>query len=393
MTQENEPGAARAGIGAFLAAAFLTMAPAMAVAGGLALAPIQGLAGAFGAPWRRLLRHDGASWALIILLLAFTAWTAASAFWSPNPSTLQGAKLAGGMVCGILFVLACGLDAPARRVVRATGVACIAMLILLLAVEALGDMPLNRMAQPDAETGVLMRNPARGASFLIIALWGAMGALVGGNTIEQAVWKLIFLTSGLLAFQFSMDANALAFVLGTGAFVLGYVAFRFALWALIAGIGGWLIAAPWAIPALLATPLAERLPDSWIVRSAIWRFVSTRIAESPVLGAGLDASRHFKETARAGELAFPTIPLHPHSGSLQVWFETGGVGAMLALAVLIAGGLAAQRAFAERPAAGAALCGAIAASGVIANVSYGLWQEWWIATMMTGVALASAARR
>ena len=377
--------------GRFALAAFFAMTPGFSVGGAMALPAAQALTGLAGAPWRRLARQNAQTWVLIAALALFVVWASASTLWAPDPHTQQGLRLIGGVICGVLFVLGAGIDAPSRRLVRAAGAACAIVLIASLAVEALADMPINRLAQPHAETGWLMRNPSRGASAALMLTWGAIAGFLGGRAHEKVLWKLIALGAFYIALQFSMDANALAFAFGAVAFVLGYGAFRFTLWLLIAGIAGWLIAAPWATPALL-NALGDHVPASWIQRGEIWRFVCERIAANPWLGEGLDASRHHT-TIISGAPALGRIPLHPHSGSLQIWFETGAVGAGLAVLALIAVGMAGERAFRDQPPARGALCAVIASAGVIGNVSYGVWQEWWIAALFAGVALAVSARR
>ncbi|MGE0829931.1 MAG: hypothetical protein AB7O04_11335, partial [Hyphomonadaceae bacterium] len=73
--------------------------------------------------------------------------------------------------------------------------------------------------------------------------------------------------------------------------------------------------------------------------------------------------------------------------------ELGAIGAGLAALALAWGGFAASRAFGRDPYSAAAFCGALAAGGVIANVSYGAWQEWWITTLFIGAALINLSRR
>ena len=84
------------------------------------------------------------------------------------------------------------------------------------------------------------------------------------------------------------------------------------------------------------------------------------------------------------------IPLHPHSGSLQIWLETGAVGAALGALALVIGGVAMSRALAHRRAAAGAACATLVSFGFIANVSYGIWQEWWVATALIAAAAVSA---
>ncbi|MES1203914.1 MAG: hypothetical protein ABUS57_20950, partial [Pseudomonadota bacterium] len=91
-------------------------------------------------------------------------------------------------------------------------------------------------------------------------------------------------------------------------------------------------------------------------------------------------------------LHFSLIPLHPHDASLQIWLETGAIGAGLGALALILGGVALARALRFDRVAAAGACGAIASIGLIANVSYGAWQEWWIATAFAAAALVTASQ-
>ncbi len=82
-------------------------------------------------------------------------------------------------------------------------------------------------------------------------------------------------------------------------------------------------------------------------RVTIWRFTAQRIAERPLLGWGMDASRGFPggdhevvvrryvDGVRAAELTEPMLPLHPHNAVLQLWLELGVVGAIIFSAFLI----------------------------------------------------------
>mgnify|MGYP001809539727 CR=1 FL=1 len=268
------------------------------------------------------------------------------------------------------------------------------MLLALLAAEALGDMVLNRMAQPDAGTGVLERNPGRGVAILVIMSFGAMGALVAGDSVERALWKVLLIGAGALSTQFNMAGNMVAFGVGLIAFVVAWNAPRFAIVALGLGLAAWVIAAPFALGWLAQQDaIAQSLPLSWQVRLDIWGYVAPRIAEAPFLGHGIDASRTITGLGQVGDLTFPQVPLHPHSAPLQVWYELGAIGAALLAATLAAGGILAGRALSAQPGAAAAACGGIAALATLWSISYGAWQEWVIALCGVALALANAARR
>ncbi len=108
---------------------------------------------------------------------------------------------------------------------------------------------------------------------------------------------------------------------------------------------------------------------SWGARVAIWRFAAARIAERPLGGRGLDASRDYPGV----------IPLHPHDFALQVWLELGAGGAVLAAAFWWLVFLRCAGLRARDPALGAAAAAGAAAYLVIGALSFGAWQEWWLA--------------
>jgi O-antigen ligase len=86
------------------------------------------------------------------------------------------------------------------------------------------------------------------------------------------------------------------------------------------------------------------------------------------------------------------MPLHPHNAILQLWIELGLPGAILgaALAILAIRGILAR---AEDVLWRAAALGLIAASLLIAFLSYGLWQRWWMSTLWLSAALMVATAR
>ncbi len=116
-------------------------------------------------------------------------------------------------------------------------------------------------------------------------------------------------------------------------------------------------------------------------RLMIWSFVGDRIAERPLAGWGLDASRAMpggRDPIRPGET---WLPLHPHNAPLQLWLELGVPG--VALAALLVAYLWLGLAEVRWPRLFAAAVGASLAAAIIACVAtYGVWQEWWIGTLM-----------
>jgi O-antigen ligase len=174
-----------------------------------------------------------------------------------------------------------------------------------------------------------------------------------------------------------------------------------------AGLAAAILAMPLLAAAIPALPV-ERLPITALHRMVIWDFTEARIAERPVLGWGLEASRtvpggrdrpaavqldrlRVSDPERRAWFAMPNIqvlPLHPHNGALQVWLELGGIGALVAAALAWCLGSAAARSPCPPAAAGALASGAITAL-----LSFGAWQAWWVAAMLlAAVCCAGLAR-
>lgn len=320
--------------------------------------------------------------------LAFLAWAIASSFWSIQPGHVQAQKLAVLAPLGLIFAAAAGAE-PTNRLVRAASVAAFAVTVALLTVEALWDMPLNRAANPDIPPHEVVRNVNRAAAVVLAMTWAAAGALIleGRQNLARAVMA----ASALLALPFGLWANLVAFGVGLVAFGVAFGAPRIAVMSVAAGIAGWLIAAPFATPLLLANPrLVDALPMSWAHRVGIWDYVCARILEQPLLGRGLDSARADTALINVRGAEMSAVPLHPHSASLQIWYETGAVGAVLAALAILGCGWAAARAFRHNRPAAAAAAASFTSLGVIANVSFGVWQEWWNATILIAAAMVAA---
>lgn len=364
--------------------------PAVSVGGGLAIAPLMAFSALIATPFALPQR-----WPWVVLAAA--AWAAASLFWAPAPRVETALKIAAIALLGVLLVAASvRLTSGGRRLVRTCLLAGMIALVALLAVEALFDMPLNRATQPDAETGLLARNPGRGV--LVLEAFGvaALGALAfQGAALRFGLGALLLAAMAALSLQFDMEANAVALCAGLLAFAIGYAMPRLA--PILAGLGlaGWLLAAPWIIRAASEhlNALVPQLPASWGMRLQIWDYAAARVAEKPLMGWGLDAARTFEAPQQLGDLTYPAIPLHPHSVSLQIWLELGAIGAGLFAAAIAAVGVAVARNLGGDRIAAAVACAGMAAIGSVWNLSYGAWQEWFLCLPFVMSAAVLAMRR
>ena len=157
-------------------------------------------------------------------------------------------------------------------------------------------------------------------------------------------------------------------------------------------------AAAWALMVLLIVPIvmgahAKGLQEApWLFHSArhrvvIWNHTVERIALKPWIGIGADATpaaKEFADDLATKDAGFPvSTGRHAHNAYLQVWYELGGIGALL----LLVSGLALLAAIAAMPARLLPWALAQAAtSAIMAASSFSIWQVWFLASIAAGAA-------
>ncbi|MDE1145480.1 MAG: O-antigen ligase family protein [Azospirillaceae bacterium] len=129
-----------------------------------------------------------------------------------------------------------------------------------------------------------------------------------------------------------------------------------------------------------------RMPFSFRHRIEIWDVAARRILEKPLLGWGLDSSRHIPDEGEVSKFhpESSIIPLHPHNLFLQILLELGVAGGLLYAWF----GVGVVRAIRRLPdyAQPSALAMAAATIGV-GCFSYGAWQTWWLCGIMLSVGI------
>ena len=188
------------------------------------------------------------------------------------------------------------------------------------------------------------------------------------------------------------DAPIAALILGGVAWLGTRVFGKPFIRGLIPAVSALFIFAPmvvlWGVRSGLFAALHVVAPASWDHRLNIWAFTGNQIVEHALRGWGIDASRTFG----------PAIPLHTHNAALQLWLELGAIGAAMAAAFFawilyrIVGWTGENR-------RDGAMAAAVTVSYlVIGGLSFGVWQEWWLAlgalaAIACGVAQKSSALR
>jgi len=379
-----------------------TVAP-LAVATLLPIAAIGALA--LGAH-RELWRLDGIRTLVVTLALLGLLGTA-SALWSiiPLHSFLEGLRFL--VICGTgLVLIATGLgleDSERDRVTRWFLCGCVIALAILSAAAI-----LSALWNPPRSAGEVARWLRgftvfdRGATTLALALWPTFLALTG----RGKRWAVAVLILVALAVLFTLKSRTamLCLVVALALWPVAHALPR-ACGAIIAA--GLLVvvaafpALPLSMDAVVKIHQAvPRLDNSAIHRFSIWHFAIDRIAERPVLGWGLDASRalpggsnvvddpRLPEIAKAGGR---WMPLHPHNAALQWRLELGLPGAALATLVAVWILWRVSLPAVGPPATRAAMLSLMAATVVVAMLSYGFWQAWWQSSLWLIAALAVAA--
>ena len=228
------------------------------------------------------------------------------------------------------------------------------------------------------------RNVAQGAYLIAVLVWPA-ATLLKREGRQPMVVALIGGVVGATVL-FGADAPALALVKGAAALALVAVFGRWAVLVLGGASAIYILAAPWVVAAAAGAGLFARakayLPASWDQRLDIWAFAAARVCERPLIGWGLDASRTWKGV----------LPLHTHDAALQIWLELGGVGAVLASAFVVFLFWVISRAR-----EGVGYMGTASATLVayltIGAISFGVWQEWWLATGALALCACAALKQ
>jgi O-antigen ligase len=165
---------------------------------------------------------------------------------------------------------------------------------------------------------------------------------------------------------------------------------------------GWLAAMTLVLPAVHAAHRADLHLNAWLpengrARIAIWTVTAERYVKSPWLGIGAGSTQRVTDQLRAarywnGEELGKDTDAHAHNIYLQTWYELGIVGAVFLLAV----GLSVMRwVWAQPLLTQRFLLAAFVSASVIAAFSWGVWQPWFMASLLfcSIVAILAARRR
>jgi len=323
-------------------------------------------------------------------------WALLSSLWAIDASEALGGlvRVAPAAFMGLVVLDKClALDDRARARIERALLVGFWLALVLLAVEMASQAARGlygslyaHLIGPIAATESFLNRPKTVLALLLPLATFVAARRVGGWAAAATVAFCV----PIFAFGESMAA-ALALPVAALAAAFGRFGGRRAPWLLAAIIGGAVLAAPLLPHVATLEKLGERrdVTVSIFHRAVIWAFVADRIAEKPILGWGMHASRNIPGgQSKITDMA-ETIPLHPHNAPLQIWLELGAVGA-LAAAILLAW---LARKTAGPPLRQAVLVATLVTAVMVASLSYGIWQGWWFATLWLLAALAAATSR
>ncbi|UAL09119.1 O-antigen ligase family protein [Caulobacter segnis] len=383
-----------------LAVFMMVMTPLIGYAIPLWFAGLVSLVGLLAAP--RLARSRPPLLPMFALLL-LVLWALASLSWSPAAPHLADLKknvdkftaLKLLMQLALYGTAVAALGEMSRRSARLAGRVMLVGMMVLAVVTCLDAtlkasiyMVLHKVTGETIRPDQAIVKIASGTYVLVLLFWPCARLLddwkFRGRNLVIAAIALMTLVAAHLS---GADAPIAALMLGgltwLGARFIGKPFVR----ALIPLVSALFIFAPmvvlWGVRSGFFGWLHAMAPPSWDHRLNIWAFAANQIVEHALRGWGIDASRTFGDA----------IPLHTHNAALQLWLELGALGAAMAAAFFawilyrILGWTEIDRRD------GAMATGSLVAYVVIGGLSFGVWQEWWLALGAIAVIACGIAQK
>lgn len=270
----------------------------------------------------------------------------------------------------------------------------------LLSIDALLGFPtpafLFQFGIGDGDPSLLSRGAVLMALFIWPAMFGApkrtLVALI--SVVTFAIWA-----SG-------KEAVLIAVVLGLSAYAVCLLFPKQSVRMLRGVVCAAVLLSPIAGKKLPsdASIISMEAPHSVGHRLYIWRFVSEKILEKPILGYGFGASRfvadgapplrveRLDEKGQAYVREYWPLPLHPHSAFLQVWLELGMPGAVFLCILLFWIFSRIEKNTIDRQDL-AANAAAVITILAIANLSFGIWQSWWTSAICATAVMLNVVNR
>lgn len=265
---------------------------------------------------------------------------------------------------------------------------------ILFAIEWLGKMPMSSFINELKDKGrPHSYDLDRGLVLISFMLWPLLLGLV--YYAKSVLWSrlMVWLLPPVMAFLVGhtmSQASMVGLVVSYLALICWQIFPRVTPYFMQAGTLVGFMAAPWIalwLEQMFGTDRSLWPDASAGDRIAIWVDTVGHILERPLTGYGFEAVRYFE--------GLGAYRGHPHSAPLQLWAELGVMGALVVALMLgaIVRHICAisprqQDAWGQR-----LMLASVAGWVLVSSVSYGIWQGWWMATMVTIPLMFALVRR
>jgi exopolysaccharide production protein ExoQ len=344
---------------------------------------------------------------VIVIFICLCLWAALSIFWSIDrqSAAIGTIKLIGNLMAGgILFSVMRSLnDAESYRALRWLLIGYLFIFIVVV-LEILLDSPIYSLVK-----AVNIANIKSGEPFWLNIIVGILAFFIwplslafGKNIVLKpfnrfgAVWIICgFAIIFYLAFLVKYPTGVIALSSGIiGAAVIWLFGRRAAvalsIILVVVGLSLPLVIRQYDDPVSSVKSVVS-IPFSAEHRIKIWEFTTEKISQKWFGGWGMNASKDIPGGqrilyAKSGLDYGKALPLHPHNTILQLWLELGlpGIIMYLGLGVFIfVSAVNHKRSKFES----SMIIGQFITILVIANLSFGVWQAWWMATLWLSAAL------
>lgn len=265
---------------------------------------------------------------------------------------------------------------------------------ILFAIEWLGKMPMNSFINELKDKGrPHSYDLDRGLVLISFMLWPLLLGLV--YYAKSVLWSRLLLWSlppvmAFLVGHTMSQASMVGLVVSYLALICWQIFPRVTPYFMQAGILSGFMAAPWIalwLERIFGTDRSLWPDASAGDRIAIWVDTVGHILQRPLTGYGFEAVRYFE--------GLGAYRGHPHSAPLQLWAELGVMGALVVAIML---GAIVRHICAVSPRQEDAwgqrlMLASVAGWVLVSSVSYGIWQGWWMATMVTIPLMFAIIRR
>ena len=359
-----------------------------------------------------------------MMVLAFVGWAAISESWSPASRGLISGNLLEGdfaiRASSVRIVLTAlfGMLAVAGALQIANGKAQISSRVMLgaFAVQGLilaatavfGHYVVAMVYGADPiEQAKGFQNIARNANAFMIVLPILVAYLAArpGWRWKGVAAALVVVTI-IVVMRNDSDSALIGVIFMLLAGFIVWLAPRTGYRWLISLMAGYVAAAPVLIGSAMnmMRQMGVELPASFQSRAWSWELVIGKAVEKPFTGHGVAASKTWRDTysdhpAWLAQLpdfwaAYPVVPGHPHNMALQIWAETGVVGAVLAGLTLVVIAFRLPMPKTLRPDVRYAIAGVVGVVASLFSFSYNVWNDsFWASVVLAACAIMLLSRR